>query len=130
MVVVVVGGLAVTTMSNPNPSCIELELGSGFDNSYLEISFGQKCYSDRFFWSKLLFSIRNFLAQNIFGVQILFGPNVSKIFFCKKCLFDHEMSLGQKKNFWTKKRFLDQKKFVGQKIYLYHKSIFILKNNF
>ena len=110
VVVVVVGGLAVTTMSNPNPSCIEFELGSGFDNSYLEISFGQKCYSDRFFWSKLLFSIRNFLAQNIFGVQILFGPNVSKIFFCNKCLFDHEMSLGQKKNFLTKKRFLDQKK--------------------
>ena len=38
--VVVVGGLAVTTMSNPNPSCIEFELGSGFDNSYLEISLG------------------------------------------------------------------------------------------
>ena len=42
---VVVGGGGgvvdqVTTMSNPNPSCIEFELGSGFDNSYLEISLG------------------------------------------------------------------------------------------
>ena len=125
MAVVVVGGLAVTTMSNPNPSCIEFELGSGFDNSYLEISFGQKCYSDRCFWSKLLFLIRNFLAQNIFGVQILFGPNVSKIFFCNKCLFDHEMSLGQKKNFepkkgfWTKKSLLDKKSICTMNLFLY-----------
>ena len=26
------GGFAVTTVSNLNPSCIELELGLGFDN--------------------------------------------------------------------------------------------------
>ena len=117
--VVVVGGLAVTTMSSPNPSCIELELGSGFDNSYLEISFGQKCYSDPFFWTKLLFSIRNFFAQNFFGVQILFGPNVSKIFCCKKCLFDHEMSLGQKKNFWTKRSLLDKKSICTIYLFLY-----------
>ena len=75
--VVVVGGLAVTTMSNPNPSCIELELGSGFDNSYLEISFGQKCYSDRFFWTKLFFSVRNYFAQIFF-----WGPNS----FWTKCI--------------------------------------------
>ena len=28
-----VGGLAMTSRSNLNPSCIELELGLGFDNS-------------------------------------------------------------------------------------------------
>ena len=117
--VVVVGGLAVTTMSNPNPSCIELELGSGFDNSYLEISFGQKCYSDRFFWTKLFFSIRNFFAQIFFGVQILFGPNVLKIFCCKKCLWAKKRIFEPKKGFWTKKSLLDKKSICTINLFLY-----------
>ena len=29
------GGFEVTTMSNLNPSCIELELGLGFDNTFI-----------------------------------------------------------------------------------------------
>ena len=40
-------GLAVAFMFNLNPSCIELELGSGFDNnlnlSYIELELGLIC---------------------------------------------------------------------------------------
>ena len=43
------GGLQVTTMSNPNPSCIELELGSGFDKIFWSPnSFWTKCIENMF----------------------------------------------------------------------------------
>ena len=36
-----VGGLAVTTLSNLNSSCIELELGLGFDKSEIKATSAQ-----------------------------------------------------------------------------------------
>ena len=53
------GELAVTTMSNLNPSCIELELGLGYDNHFdtatvanilgFDLSVSESCYTKSYY---------------------------------------------------------------------------------
>ena len=123
--VVVVGGLALTTMCNPNPSCIELELGSGFDNSYLEISFGQKCYSDRFFGPNFFFQSEIFWPKIFLGSKFFLDQMYRKYFFAKnvfltmKCLWAKKRINEPKKGFWTKKSLLDKKSICTINLYLY-----------
>ena len=65
------GGFQVSTVSNLNPSCIELELGLGFDNYFFRANFLKQRFQGPYDQKLTLFPTKIYTVASDYCVRIM-----------------------------------------------------------